>query len=318
MTKVDELKISNMNKIRKYFYENEILTKNDLHEKSGISLAGCTNVLQELLLRQEIIQLEDADSTGGRKSKQYCLNAEYAYLLKMIVLKKKDHEEIRTVLCNLRNQIIHEEHQIKDNIDTKDILHVIHSYQKYPINCILMSIPGVCVNGYISICDCYALQNHHLIDEIKAISDIPVIIENDVNTSVIGIQASQPKIQNCAFIYQPTRDYLGCGILIEGKLYNGFQHRAGELRYLPDYSEQEQTIVQAKDPKRFLVNRIQVIQAVLDSQMIGWCSDYVKEEIDLQGITIKQFQDMNALIDRGLFRIGIKYIVEHGGEKYVR
>ncbi len=318
MTKVDELKISNMNKIRKYFYENKILTKNDLHELTSISLAGCTNVLKELLMHKEIKQLEDADSTGGRKSKQYCLNENYANLLKIILLKQKSHEEIQSVLCNLNNQEIHTEHLVKNHIEVKDVLQIIHKYQKYPMDCILISIPGVCVNGMISICDCYALQNINLIEEIKTMIDIPVIIENDVNISVIGLQEKYSDIQNCAFIYQPATDYLGCGILINGKLYNGYQHQAGELRYLPDYSEEEQIIVQTKDPKAFLINRMHVIQAVLDPQIIGWSSDILNDEIEIENMEIKHIKDINELIYAGLFRIGIKHIVENGGNKYVR
>lgn len=318
MTKVDELKISNMNKIRKYFYENKILTKNDLHELTSISLAGCTNVLKELLMHKEIKQLEDADSTGGRKSKQYCLNENYANILKIILLKQKNHEEIQSELCNLSNQEIHAEQLVKDRIEVTDVLKLIQKYQQYPMDCVVISIPGVCVNGVISICDCYALQKVNLIEEIQSVIDIPIIIENDVNTSVIGLQERYPDIQNCAFIYQPSTDYLGCGILINGKLYNGFQHQAGELRYLPDYSEEEQVKVQTKDPKAFLINRMHIIQAVLDPQMIGWCSDFVKEDIAFDDISIKQFNDINALINSGLYRMGIKHIVENGGNKYVR
>ena len=40
-------------------------------------------------------------------------------------------------------------------------------------------------------------------------------------------------IKNSAFIYQPAIDYVGCGMIIQGKLYNGFSHFAGELRCLP-------------------------------------------------------------------------------------
>lgn len=317
MTKVDELKISNMNAIRKYFYEDKILTKNDLHDLTGISLAGCTNILKELLVHQEIKQVEDADSTGGRKSKQYCLNVDYANLLKIIILKQHDHEEIQAELCNLNNQVIHKHQFIKECITVSDVLQVISQYQKYTFDCILISIPGVCKNGYISICDCYALQNHYFKEEIQSIVDVPMIIENDVNIGVIGLQEIYPEIQNCVFIYQPVRDYLGCGILIEGKLYNGFQHQAGELRYLPDYSEEEQAKIQAKDPKIFLINRMQIMKAVLDPEMIGWCSDVMNEEIEICDITLKHIKNINELINIGLFRTGIKHMIENGG-KYVR
>ena len=44
-----------------------------------------------------------------------------------------------------------------------------------------------------------------------------------------------PHYQNSALIYQPAIDYVDCGMIVQGKLYNGFSHFAGELRCLPFY-----------------------------------------------------------------------------------
>ena len=46
--------------------------------------------------------------------------------------------------------------------------------------------------------------------------------------------------QNSALIYQPAVDYVGCVMIIQGKLYNGFSHFAGELRCLPFYDHLQQ------------------------------------------------------------------------------
>ena len=61
------------------------------------------------------------------------------------------------------------------------------------------------------------------------------IIENDVNCASIGFYHQYSHYQNSALIYQPAVDYVGCGMIIQGKLYNGFSHFAGELRCLPFY-----------------------------------------------------------------------------------
>ena len=62
-----------------------------------------------------------------------------------------------------------------------------------------------------------------------------IIIENDVNCASIGFYHQYPHYQNSALIYQPAIDYVGCGMIVQGKLYNGFSHFAGELRCLPFY-----------------------------------------------------------------------------------
>ena len=59
-----------------------------------------------------------------------------------------------------------------------------------------------------------------------------IIIENDVNCASIGFYHQYSHYQNSALIYQTAVDYVGCGMIIQGKLYNGFSHFAGELRCL--------------------------------------------------------------------------------------
>ena len=80
MTKITDLKEDNIHQIRQCFYDGEIWTKNKLAQKTGLSLAATTNILQYLLQNNEILLDGKAQSTGGRKSKQYVLNADYQSL----------------------------------------------------------------------------------------------------------------------------------------------------------------------------------------------------------------------------------------------
>ena len=48
MTKITDLKEDNIHQIRQCFYDGEIWTKNKLAQKTGLSLAATTNILQYL------------------------------------------------------------------------------------------------------------------------------------------------------------------------------------------------------------------------------------------------------------------------------
>ena len=50
MTKITDLKEDNIHQIRQCFYDGEIWTKNKLAQKTGLSLAATTNILQYLYL----------------------------------------------------------------------------------------------------------------------------------------------------------------------------------------------------------------------------------------------------------------------------
>ena len=100
LVKITELKTNNIHQVRLCFYNGEIWTKNDLAKHTGLSLAATTNILQLLLKDDEIKLVGEAQSTGGRKSKQYILNKDY-YHLGNVSLK----EMINIIIFLLKLQI---------------------------------------------------------------------------------------------------------------------------------------------------------------------------------------------------------------------
>lgn len=311
MTKVTELKEENIESIRRCFYDRNIWTKNALSRTTGISLAGTTNVLHHLLDTGEIIQIYDAASTGGRKSKQYLLNRDHCHIACLILQKKKEAYVFHTQIRDLFGTCIYEEIKETEKGTLKDLENVISVLAEHTdISVLTISVPGVSFKGFIKICDFYDLEGKDIGELIRRYTDVPFVIENDVNVALIGFSKIYPDIRDMALLYQPAQDYFGCGILIAGKLYNGHSHSAGELRYLPDRSEEEQLKLLKEDPKGFLKDRIQVLQAVLDPEIIGWYSDVVME--DLEGENIQRIDDFYTLIQEGLYQIGLNRIKTGG------
>ena len=89
MTKTTELKIENIRSVRECFYNRSVQTKNELSEASGLSLAAVTNILQHMCSTGEIRYTQDAQSTGGRKSKIYELNPDYHHIGAVMLRKNK-------------------------------------------------------------------------------------------------------------------------------------------------------------------------------------------------------------------------------------
>lgn len=303
MTKVSELKNENINAIRHCFYDQSIHTKNQLSQMTGISLSAVTNVLQHLLKTQEIKRVDDARSTGGRKSKQYILNQDHAYIGMIIFKKTKDDYRCQLKIVDLFSKVLLEKEIVKKKDGLIDFEKCIKTILKNKnVKVLVISIPGVSEGGVIKECDFRHFENIDLGKAIRKYTDIPVVLENDMNIAVIGLSLQYPTIKNMAFLYQPAKEEFGCGILIFGKLYNGFRHAAGELKYLPDH---------VKDPKRSLKNRIEVLQAVLDPELIGWYSDLV-DEIDRKE-RVEHLTDLYGYIEKGLFKIGFEQI-KNGGK----
>lgn len=318
MAKVNDLKQENIQKIRECLYDGKVWTKNDLALKTQLALSTTTNILQELLKSQEIAYIGDRQSTGGRKSKEYQLNKDFRHLLKVVFKKNvKDYEFIFEVV-DLYNQIIDQKEVVSLKGKVEEFLEFLKEVLQEDdlIEIISISIPGVCYQGFIDVCDFEDFQNLNILEILKKEVKQRVIIENDVNCASIGFVHLYPQFQNSIVVYQPAVDYIGCGIIIEGKLYNGFSHFAGELRYLPFYDHHQQTQLLKDNPQALLEKQIATLCCVLNPEAIGICSD-VLEKINLSLPTISfkhqpqiiQIDQLYSMIKEGLFQIGKKNMI---------
>lgn len=310
----------NIQKIRRCFYQGKVWTKTELASVTQLSIASITNILQELLKSQEILFIGENDSTGGRKSKQYVLNKDYCHLLKVILKKQKDYDEVICIDVDLFNHIILKKHVsflcLRQD-ELKNILIEIIQNDHF-ITMICLSIPGVCHDGYIDVCDFELFENVNLLEMIRDFYKNQIILENDVNIASIGFYHQYPKCQHLAFVYQPAVQYIGCGMIINGKLYNGFTHFAGELRYLPFYTSEQQNQVLETQPKELLEKQLSTLCCVFNPEMIGICSDVIDclDDFHLNTIPFKHrpcmihVKNMGSLIEDGLYQMSIQKILE--------
>lgn len=325
MARINELKLSNIQEIRECFYNIKVWTKNELAEKTGQSLAGITNILHDLIEKKEIEYIGEAESTGGRKSKQYLLNKDY-YHIGMIILKRDQNRYQfigRTI--DLIGTNLYEKKFVSEIGNLEELNDIVDQMMAKDrgISLLVLSIPGICQEGKIDICDFEQLNGCHLGRALKQRYGLDYVIENDVNNACIGLSYMYPKSPHLAFIYQPAAVYVGCGMMIDHKLYNGFSHFAGELRYLPFYTHSQQDQLLKENPQLLLTKQILTLCCVFNPEIIGVCSDVV-ESVELLDIDsgipkhhypqIVQIKEMNEMIWKGLYSIAIKNLKEKKGK----
>ena len=161
MSKVNDLKQENKIKTRECLYDGQIWTKNDLAYKTSLSLATTTNILQEMLKSHEIEYVSDSKSTGGRKSKEYQLYKDYKHLLKIVLKKNKKSYEFIFEIIDLYDQIVYQKNysSLKGTVEEflKMLKKVLKKDQEIAVIC--LSLPGVCDQGMIDLCDFEDFQN---------------------------------------------------------------------------------------------------------------------------------------------------------------
>lgn len=281
LSKIEDLKIENMNRIKSCFYDGQIWTKNELSQKTAISKAGITNILKELIEKNEICFIGEAHSTGGRKSKQYQINKDFFHIGKIILLRKKDRYFFLAQTVNLLNEQLVEKKLFSDTGTLDELVTLIQTIvcEDSQIAVLCLSIPGICEEGYLSVCDFHELENTDLKKILGKLFHKKIIIENDVNVASIGLN-HELAIPHLALLYQPEVEYVGCGIIVFDQLYNGFSHFAGELRYLPFYNHSIQDEMLKEYPTELLRLQIETICCVINPEMICIYSDVLtKKEI---------------------------------------
>ncbi|GJM56928.1 ROK family protein [uncultured Dubosiella sp.] len=218
---------------RNLFYDRPSWTKNELAVRTSLSMAGITKHLSRLMELNYIAFDGTNDSTGGRPSKRYVLHSGRSHVLCIRLRKSITEHAVFEVVDLLNTPVLTRTFQ-KERLDPIFILDQAADLtsQDPKIDLIIVSFPGICSDGQIVIGDLKQFLGHDLKEEIRSRFAIECVIENDVNCACIGYCRLHGQ-NDAAFLYLPKNDPVGCGLVLNGRLYNGQHHFAGELRYLP-------------------------------------------------------------------------------------
>ncbi len=89
-------------------------------------------------------------------------------------------------------------------------------------------------------------ENQPLTKELEKILGVPVFLENDTNICALGVYHVEFEVKPKTMVGIFIGTGIGAGIIIDGKLYCGFNHTAGELGHM---------ILEAAGPKCACGNR---------------------------------------------------------------
>ncbi|MGN0532329.1 MAG: ROK family protein [Eubacterium sp.] len=212
-----------------------------LRDKGACSLSeltdntdgGLTTVKKCMLQAMDygmIVQGDVADSTGGRKAKQYLINEEYQYFLFIIV----DNNNLMVKIHNFKFECIKE---FSEHFNINDFIDVIYrkidiAIQQYNIGTVCLSIPCVIKNGVII--DWYYNQeriNFDLKSNLEKKYCVNVIVQNDMKLTALGTgRHNTDNIVTAQF----GHNGIGMAGMINGHLLEGATGFAGEIGYIND------------------------------------------------------------------------------------
>lgn len=210
-------------------------TIKDMTQMTGLSFATVGNILNSFVQSGEVALGEIHSTTGGRPSQAYSFNAEYAHVLALSVRVQNGRNLITACVGNLYGEQVWQTEQSFDTIQLTSFETMIDSsLLVYPsIKILSFSLPGVERNGVIIVNDYKELEGILFSEHFQMKYQLPVLIENDVNTAVFGYGRNKKSLSVIVGIYFPRDFGPGSGIMIDGKILKGASGYAGEVNLLP-------------------------------------------------------------------------------------
>ncbi len=197
----------------------------------GLTKATISAIVQELINKKLVIEIGSDDTSLGRKPILLSLNKKAGYVICIDI-------GVDTISA-LASDLIGEDcslKQIKTPTNASNIINILIQFIEsmklpkgtpYGLVGITLGIHGVIANNEVSFTPYYNLTGINLAKDLEQHFNAPVILENEANLSVIGEKTFQYDYENIANV--SVHSGIGLGIIINDKLYTGYNGRAGEF-----------------------------------------------------------------------------------------
>ncbi len=227
----------NKNSLRSRLTQRREATIQELAEPTGLSVVTVKALLNEMIAQGEVIEGETAPSGGGRPSRRYVYNGEYRHAAAVYGYQNENKNSIHVLVVNLFGECVYKDQAFIEDIRVESFCGMLdRAMGAYPkIAAIAFGLPGFEENGVIVANDYGGIVGDRFLRFYQSRYGLPIRYINDVNAAVVGY-SGPAHVKTClAGIYFPRLYRPGAGMVINGGVYTGAQHFAGEIGHLlPD------------------------------------------------------------------------------------
>lgn len=274
--KPSELKNVNTSLIMNSIRNRSNATRGEISSDTGLSHTTVRAILNELMDMDEIISVGLDESSGGRRAERYKINSNKRFL---IVLSIEEYKVVYRIVNTLGETMEEDSRVISSLEDTNVVINIIENlYDTYKnIEGIGISVPGVVTNdGFLSGIRMEDWKEIKIKKQIEEKFDIPILLENDINSSAVVFYNDYIEKNNCkgmSLVYISFSSLgVGAGIIINGNIIQGDNGYAGEVGFIP----MEDTFLNVKVLKDLddynycsvIINTIKIISAIINPSVV--------------------------------------------------
>ncbi len=220
-------------------YHNERKTIADLCIHVGISIPSMTRIMHELMDEGWVSELGTGESSGGRRPMLYGLNPTVRYILGIEITRKYT----RINAFNLQNKAIGNTLRIDTELDNAPGTlielksHIDQYIEKYNLDKKNILGAGISIPGLIdkksNISYTYPNLGQKPLDVIfEDLLKIPVYTEHDTKAMALGESWFGLARNRSDVLCLNVGSGIGLGMIINGKLYQGFSGFSGEFGHI--------------------------------------------------------------------------------------
>lgn len=179
----------------------------------------------------------------------------------------------------LDNEIVKQSLSIQDIYDVLNIVLLQHP----DIDIVGLSLPTTVREGNIMPIFMESMESNNMYQLLSSKYKQKFFVSNDANNAAVGYYATQKQYQSIAFLFQTVQGFAGCGIIVNGQLISGYQHLAGEVKYLPlNLSDDAEELSKTPEGTLELVSKTIVsIMSIISPNLIVLYSDLIMDEQEL-------------------------------------
>lgn len=320
-----EVRKHNKKKIRQELRKNIKASKQQMSNMTGLSVATCNTLLNEMESEGEVISEKSLTSKVGRSTSIYSLNEHYGLYLCLEFSIVKTKRVLTWNVMTIYEHVLERSVETHDFLDESMLLKVITDIRiKYPRICsISIGTPSIAEHNIIKYCDISELEGSSFVKELS----LPVAIENDMHLKAYGYFKAEC-VENEIVTLGLFSEHLlpGTSTIVKGHIIRGANQIAGLVGFLPFGISREElkTKFSSDSHLEFTAKSIVSIIVALNPHKMILCGDLLNlREVELLKTTCANsipeeylptfvyVEDMEKYYVRGMFHRALEVSEEY-------
>lgn len=275
-----EMKINNVVLVTDALKSLGSATKAEAAAQTGLSVATCGTVLNDLCYSGEVLALELESSRGGRPAQRYACNPDFFSLLSLYAEGSDDSSNLVWSVTSATGQLLAQGEADFLPLTLESFINQAARLVKaYPnVKALGIGLPGVVAEGVVLSCDISLFSGVAIVDRLRERLGLYVQADNDMNYTAWGFYRSSGAAASApvAYVLKPEVPCTGCGIVINGQLLQGASYFAGEVSYLPSNTVKPLLVMDE------LINIVLSLTAMINPATVALSGPHVSEQLVAQ------------------------------------